>query len=814
MKLANRAYLVALVLLAFAFAVSAQTTTKSTSTARPEKDARNIAPTVGTGGTPGGPTGLFTIYDAQTLRKGEFTFSIAASNYDRDPGNVDITEIPVSFQIGLTNHIELFFNTDAYRAVKVNNPAALSSFYLPNSQFDNGNGTFTSGGAIVLAPQGTTTTQFSGAAIFRPVGNQPYVQFPFAGSSAGTFGLNSPGAVFGFPTGGALLGASGGSGNTAANFPGIGSIYGSILPGIVLQTRSISATTTIASSTAPTVFSTAPTYLPDAPFVNRTYGESSFGTMTIGGKIRLNSLNSPVGLAVIPFYRFYPDKATDFSGFNQLQRGASPGGSRGDFGVSVAADARVRNWVNVSGNVGYIYNSSVKADLPGGKYTILDRGDEFSAGVGVDFPVNKFFQPILETRYLRYVGGRTPNAFENNPIDALAGVRIFPTRYLGMGFAYRYNANQQDRGSFDSNTAFNSTATVVSPTGTTAPLTFASSTNGVPGGFIPSTDPHGYILQFFAGRRNKREAEKVNLPANVTALTLSQSTVYTPCPEGQKSESGTCPDSQTVNVTTTAVDPENDVLTYNYTVSGGRVTGQGANVTWDLTGVKSGTYTITSGVDDGCGVCGQTKTQTVTVSACPDCKAPPVPCDCPTISVAGPAGVTERGATMTFTANLSGGSQTNQTYNWTVSAGTITAGQNTPSITVTAPSDATNVTATVEVGGLCESCPKNASETAPVAPTPVPRQVDELGAAKDDDVKARVDNFYIELQNDPSAQGYIVNYGTPKEVKARKAQLVKAIKFLKKDASRVTIVDGPDNGGAGINTKFWIVPAGATPPTP
>ncbi len=72
------------------------------------------------------------------------------------------------------------------------------------------------------------------------------------------------------------------------------------------------------------------------------------------------------------------------------------------------------------------------------------------------------------------------------------------------------------------------------------------------------------------------------------------------------------------NVTTTAVDPENDVLTYNYTVSGGRIVGQGANVSWDLTGVNPGTYTITAGVDDGCGVCGQTKTQTITVEKC-DC---------------------------------------------------------------------------------------------------------------------------------------------------------------------------------------------------
>ena len=78
MKLANKAYVVALILLALAFSVSAQTP-------RSDKDPRNIAPTVGTGGTMGGPTGLFTVYDGQTLRKGEYTFSAAYSNYDRDP---------------------------------------------------------------------------------------------------------------------------------------------------------------------------------------------------------------------------------------------------------------------------------------------------------------------------------------------------------------------------------------------------------------------------------------------------------------------------------------------------------------------------------------------------------------------------------------------------------------------------------------------------------------------------------------------------------------------------------------------------------
>src|ERR1700752_2027238 len=98
MRLATRALLAALVSLVLCAAVSAQTL-------RSPSDPRNQSPTVGTGGPPGGPTGLFTIYDGSTLRKGEFTFSIAYSNYDRDSGNVGIVDVPLSFNVGLNDHI-------------------------------------------------------------------------------------------------------------------------------------------------------------------------------------------------------------------------------------------------------------------------------------------------------------------------------------------------------------------------------------------------------------------------------------------------------------------------------------------------------------------------------------------------------------------------------------------------------------------------------------------------------------------------------------------------------------------------------------
>ncbi len=60
-------------------------------------------------------------------------------------------------------------------------------------------------------------------------------------------------------------------------------------------------------------------------------------------------------------------------------------------------------------------------------------------------------------------------------------------------------------------------------------------------------------------------------------------------------------------------DPENDVLTYNYVVTGGKIIGVGAKVVWDHKDSPAGKYSITVGVDDGPGICGTILTQSITV---------------------------------------------------------------------------------------------------------------------------------------------------------------------------------------------------------
>ena len=89
---------------------------------------------------------------------------------------------------------------------------------------------------------------------------------------------------------------------------------------------------------------------------------------------------------------------------------------------------------------------------------------------------------------------------------------------------------------------------------------------------------------------------------------------------------------------------------------------------------------------------------------------------------------------------------------------------------------------------------------------------DEFQKATNGYVKMIMDSFFVELNNNPAAQGYIINYGTNKEVAKRERQLRNSIIFRHYDASRITFVRGEKVSK--LKTVFWIVPRGAEPPSP
>jgi hypothetical protein len=246
-------------------------------------------------------------------------------------------------------------------------------------------------------------------------------------------------------------------------------------------------------------------------------------------------------------------------------------------------------------------------------------------------------------------------------------------------------------------------------------------------------------------------------------------------------------------------------------VTGGRLSGEGRTVTWDLSGVANGSYTATVEVDDG-NMHKVPGSVTVTVADCANCKVPPPPC--PNVSVSCPSDV-EVGQPATFTASVSGGDPAmTPTYNWSVSAGTITSGQGTSSITVdTANLGGQTITATVSIGGAAPECNATASCTTSVKPPPPqPIKFDEYGNIKFNDEKARLDNYAIQLQNQPGSAGVIIAYGSCAGEAQTRADRAKdyLVNTRGIEAGRLTTIDGGCRSD--LTVQLWIVPQGATAP--
>jgi hypothetical protein len=190
---------------------------------------------------------------------------------------------------------------------------------------------------------------------------------------------------------------------------------------------------------------------------------------------------------------------------------------------------------------------------------------------------------------------------------------------------------------------------------------------------------------------------------------------------------------------------------------------------------------------------------------------------CPEIDVSGGEVNPEILMSMSFSVNVGDEAKNLKLeYKWTVSHGKMIEGQGTPSIKIdTNGLNDVNITATVEIKGLPENCANTDSETGSAVICYRVRLFDEYGRLSTGEFKARLENLYVELGNNPNFQGYVIIYGTDKEIADRERQIAKAISFLKLDASRVTVVSGGANpNAAGIWTKVWVVPPGVDSPQP
>lgn len=272
-----------------------------------------------------------------------------------------------------------------------------------------------------------------------------------------------------------------------------------------------------------------------------------------------------------------------------------------------------------------------------------------------------------------------------------------------------------------------------------------------------------------------------------------------------------CEGSGAATVQLNARATSNYPISYRWTSNGGQINGNGATASWDLSGLQPGYYKAFVDIDTGSGdeACQAFASTSVLVKRCP----PPKP-SCPNVAIECPDRVV-LGEPLTFRSTVTGGSgNVNQTYNWTVSAGTIISGQGTDTIRVdTSGLAGQSVTATLSMGGYNLDCSATCTVQFPV---PVEcKKFDEFPTISYNDEKARLDNYAIELQNDPTATAYVIVYpgtrGRPGEVQKQTTRIVDYLVNSRGiGAQRIVTLVGPPRDVLLI--ELWTCPQGAKLP--
>lgn len=89
-------------------------------------------------------------------------------------------------------------------------------------------------------------------------------------------------------------------------------------------------------------------------------------------------------------------------------------------------------------------------------------------------------------------------------------------------------------------------------------------------------------------------------------------------------------------------------------------------------------------------------------------------------------------------------------------------------------------------------------------PKTTAEKVDEFGKTTNRDIRLRIGNLFAELKKNLNHRGYIVEYGSDKDVLVREKQIRRYISLRRYELSRITFVrSGFSNE---IKTELWIIP--------
>lgn len=272
--------------------------------------------------------------------------------------------------------------------------------------------------------------------------------------------------------------------------------------------------------------------------------------------------------------------------------------------------------------------------------------------------------------------------------------------------------------------------------------------------------------------------------------------------------------NETVSVTATASDPENDSLSYSWTTNGGAVEGTGATARWNSAGAAVGTYRVSARVSDG-------KGGTATCDV--DVRVETKPNGSPTMSCSADRRSVLSGERVRITANASDPDGDNLNYSWRTTGGQIVgSGANVQLDTSGLAAGSYTVTGRVDDGrGGAADCTTSVGVTIP-PPPPQASKINEClfrgGSARVDNVCKRIlDDVATRLNSESSATVVVIGYADPRESKTLNAKRSDAAAnyLAEKGVSSTRINQRSATGQAGADKQnrrvdvIWV-PSGAT----
>jgi len=266
-------------------------------------------------------------------------------------------------------------------------------------------------------------------------------------------------------------------------------------------------------------------------------------------------------------------------------------------------------------------------------------------------------------------------------------------------------------------------------------------------------------------------------------------------------------------------DPKH-TLTYDWSSTGGKITGKDTTAAIDTNGVAGGSYTVTAKITDP----KKKKNNVASCSANFTVKEPPK--NPPTMSCSANPSTVQTGTSSTITCTCTSPDNVPVTVgSWTSSGGSVSGSGSSATLSTNgASAGPITVSATcTDSRGLTASA---SSQVNVEVPPPPPPQASKLSSCDfpnkvkpwrvDNTCKAVLDDVAQRLQHDPDSKLVIVGNADPSEKRKNLAgeRAVDSKAYLSGgeakqaiDASRIEV----RTGSAGTKTAdFWIVPAGAS----